>query len=221
MAEDLDNGYISIEGYKENAMILDHLLTTDADFAKAFRQLIRKSLQAAKRRIGSDIRFSSAIKQDPRDAYKAVKVAAYKSIFGGSISILSKRKAGSLRTTYHPPHTLTSGQRGGNRRAISARTMNVMSYYGDDRSFILRWLEEGTEERIVNFKPDDRREHIHRGSRGGNVDKYGKTINTGKRGRLVKGNVFSLNAPKEMQQAVNEISEAIVEYINKVIDGKQ
>lgn len=200
MAADFDNGVLSIEGYEENARILDHLLTTDADFAQAFRKLIRKSLQEAKKRISNDIRFAIGVNNDPRDAYKAVKMAAYKSIFGGNLSILSRRKAGSVQTTYHAPRTLKSGQRGGNRVKMSARTLQVMSYYGMDRGFILRWLEEGTSPRQA-------------GSRGGNLH--------GNRGAIRRKNVFSSNAPTEMQKAVNEISEAIIEYINKVVDGKQ
>lgn len=221
MAADFDNGVLSIEGYEANARILDHLLTTDADFAQAFRKLIRKSLQEAKKRISNDIRFSIGANNDPRDAYKAVKMAAYKSIFGGNLSILSRRKAGSVQTTYHAPRTLKSGQRGGNRVKMSARTLQVMSYYGMDRGFILRWLEEGTGERTIKFTANGNREKVNRGSRGGDLSKYGKTINTGTRGKIGTDNVFSDNAPKEMQKAVNEISEAIIEYINRVVDGKQ
>lgn len=213
---DESNGVVSIENYDVNARKLEHLLTSDPDFAKAYRALIRKSLQAARRKISSDIKFSNAIKKDPRAAYKAVKTSVYKSIFGGNISILSRKKASNTRTTYAPPRTLKAGQRGGNRRKITPRTLQVMSYYGIDRGFILRWLEEGTNERLINFKADGNRAHIHRGSRGGDVSKYGVTVNTGKRGSLKAKNVFSNHAGRELEIAVDEISDALVEYINSV-----
>lgn len=192
------NGTVTIEGYVENAQLLERLLTKDAEFAKAYRKLIRKALQAAKRRISNDVKFNIGIAKDPRAAYKAVKMAVYKSIFGGNVSILSKRKSSNLKTSYHPPRTLTAGQRGGNRVPMSARTLAVNSYYGADRGFILRWLEEGTQNRIA-------------GTRGGKLH--------GNRKRIGARHEFSSNAPTEMEKAIEEIAESFAEYINTVING--
>ena len=193
------NGTVSIEGYTENAQLLERLLTKDPDFARAYRKLIRKALQAAKRRVSNDIKFRIGINKDPRAAYKAVKMAVYKSVFGGNISILSNRKASSLRTSYHAPRTLTAGQRGGNRVPMSARTMAVNSYYGQDRGFILRWLEEGTEMREA-------------GTRGGRLH--------GNRKKIGKRHEFSSVAPAELEKAIEEIAESFAEYVNTVANGE-
>lgn len=192
------NDTVTIEGYVENAQLLERLLTKDAEFAKAYRKLIRKALQSARRRIGSDVRANIGIAKDPRDAYKAVKMAVYKTIFGGNVSILSKRKASNLKTSYHPPRTMSAGQRGGNRVPMSARTLMVNSYYGADRGFILRWLEAGTKDRFA-------------GTRGGRLH--------GRRSKIGARHTFSSNAPAELEKAIEEIAEAFAEYINTVING--
>lgn len=192
------NGTVSIEGYTENAQILERLLTRDPDFAKAYRKLIRKALQAARRRVSNDIKFRIGISKDPRNAYKAVKMAVYKSVFGGNISILSRRKASSTQTSYHPPRTLTAGQRGGNRVPMSTRTMQVNSYYGIDRGFVLRWLEEGTKDRYA-------------GTRGGKLH--------GNRKHIGARHEFSSEAPAELEKAIEEIAESFAEYVNTVVNG--
>lgn len=193
------NGTVSIEGYTENAQILERLLTRDPDFAKAYRKLIRKALQAARRRVSNDIKFRIGINKDPRAAYKAVKMAVYKSVFGGNISILSRRKASSTQTSYHPPRTLNAGQRGGNRVPMSSRTMAVNSYYGIDRGFILRWLEEGTKDRYA-------------GTRGGRLH--------GNRKHIGARHEFSSEAPAELEKAIEEIAESFAEYVNTVVNGE-
>ena len=193
------NGTVSIEGYTENAQILERLLTRDPDFAKAYRKLIRKALQAARRRVSNDIKFRIGINKDPRAAYKAVKMAVYKSVFGGNISILSRRKASSTQTSYHPPRTLKAGQRGGNRVPMSARTLAVNSYYGIDRGFILRWLEEGTKDRYA-------------GTRGGRLH--------GNRKHIGARHEFSSEAPAELEKAIEEIAESFAEYVNTVVNGE-
>ena len=190
------DGLIEIEGYTENAMALERLLTSDAEFAKAYRKLIRASLREAKRKVGNSIRYSIGVNKDPRAAYKAVKTAVYKSLFGGNLSILSNRKASGTTTTYHAPRTLVAGQLGGNRVPMSARTIQVNSYYGQDRSFILRWLEDGTPNGRVA------------GSRGGRLH--------GNRGVISPGNVFSSVADGAMEEAVEQISNALAEYVNSV-----
>lgn len=194
----MDNGVVEIEGYTENAKLLERLLTNDADFAKAYRKLIRKALQEARRRVSNDIKFAIGVNKDPRDAYKAVKMAVYKSMFGGNISILSRKKAGAWQTKYHEPRTLVAGQRGGNRVPMSARTIQVNSYYGIDRGFILRWLEDGTQLRSA-------------GSRGGKLH--------GNRGRISPKHEFSSDAPREMEKAIGEIADEFAAYIEQVVNG--
>ena len=90
-----------------------------------------------------------------------------------------------------------------------------MSYQGSDRGFILRFLNQGTQNRVIRFKEDESRTAIHRGGRGGNVSKYGKTINTGNRGSIPKRNWFGQRSQAEMESA----AQAIDKLIDDIVQG--
>ena len=87
-----------------------------------------------------------ALPSDPRQAYKAVRRGLWKKVLGGNINILTPRKAGE-RKPYNPPRKLKAGQRGGNRVKRSQRTEDLMTYWGKDRGFVLRFLNSGTDTR--------------------------------------------------------------------------
>ena len=194
------------EGFVEQRKELDKLLMSNPAMEKKVQGLIRKVLATVKKSLGQASR--EKMNSDPRHAYKAVRVAIYKRILGGNVNILNKKHA-TAHGSYTPTRTLRSGQRGGNRRARSERTYKLESYEGSDRGFILRFLNAGTEERYIRFLPDSRREHVHRGSKGGNIKKYGKTINTGHRGHIAKRNWFGNRSQREMGTAAQNLSQFI------------
>lgn len=196
-----------VEGFVEQRKELDRLLMSNPAMEKKVQGLIRKVLSAVKKNLGQAAK--EKMKSDPRHAYKAIRMAVYKRILGGNVNILNKRRASSSGGGYTPTRTLKSGQRGGNRRARSERSYKLESYEGSDRGFVLRFLNAGTEERAINFLPDSRREQVHRGSQGGNIKKYGKTINTGRRGRITPRNWFGNKSQKEMETAAQNLSNFI------------
>lgn len=196
-----------VEGFVEQKKELDRLLMSNPAMEKKVQGLIRKVLSAVRKNLGDAAR--EKMKSDPRHAYKAVRTAVYKRILGGNVNILNKRRASGKMSSYTPTRTLKSGQRGGNRRARSERSYKLESYEGSDRGFILRFLNGGTNDRVINFLPDSRREHVHRGSRGGNLRKYGKTINTGNRGRISARNWFGSRSQREMELAAENLSKFI------------
>lgn len=200
------------EGFVEQRKELDNLLMSNPAMEKKVQGLIRKVLATVKKSLGQAAR--EKMNSDPRHAYKAVRVAIYKRILGGNVNILNKKHA-TAQGSYTPTRTLRSGQRGGNRKARSGRTMKLESYEGSDRGFILRFLNAGTEERYINFLPDSRREHVHRGSQGGNMKKYGKTINTGRRGRISARNWFGSRSHSEMENAANNLEQLIDKLIQQ------
>lgn len=196
-----------VEGFVEQRKELDRLLMSNPAMEKKVQGLIRKVLAAVKKSLGQAAK--DKMKSDPRNAYKAIRSVVYKRILGGNVNILNKRRASNLGGGYTPTHTLRSGQRGGNRRARSERSYKLESYEGSDRGFILRFLNAGTNDRYINFLPDSRREHVHRGSQGGNMKKYGKTINTGRRGRIAARNWFGNRSQHEMETAAQNLSQFI------------
>lgn len=120
---------------------LQRLMFTNKSLATTFKKIIAKELRNARKEVSENVH--QVLTNDPRDAYKAVKLAVYKTVFGGSISILEKKKATNTRCRVTKTRKLREGQRGGNRMKRSERTERIDSYYGSDRGFILRFLNSG------------------------------------------------------------------------------
>jgi hypothetical protein len=185
------NGAFEVDGLVKQKEALESLMMSKPEMEKRVQKLIRKVLSEARRMVSNDAK--GAMKSDPRKAYKAVKSVVYRQVLGGSISLLNKRRAKG-GNTYEPPRTLRQGQRGGNRVPRSKRTQQVMAYDGSDRSFILRFLNQGTDFREA-------------GTRGGRM--------TGARGRIASRNFFSASSRAAMQKAASELSDLIDEMIKQ------
>jgi len=184
------NGHLVVSGLQEQMKQLDALLASNPDMEKRMRRVISKVMVKAQKRMQKDV--GNDLPRDPRNAAKAVRKAVYRRVLGGNINILRKRRATEGASNYTPKRTLRSGQRGGNRRLRSGRTIQLNSYQGSDRGFILFWMNSGTQNRnIEGFKQDPHRSAVKRGSQGGDLDKYGKTVNTGARGKIAARNVFA------------------------------
>ena len=185
----ISNNFI-VEGLTEQMQQLDHLLATNPEMEEKMRRVISKVLIKAQSKMRKDV--GTDLPNDPRNAAKAVRKAVYRQILGGNINILRKRRATEGESSYTPTRTLKSGQRGGNRRLRSERTMRMEAYNASDRGFILYWLNSGTKGRSMRkYQSDPHRGNVKRGSQGGDVNKYGKTVNTGSRGSIKARNIFS------------------------------
>lgn len=180
--------------------VLERLLMS-GDMESRVRKIIQKELKAAETRAEGGVR--SAVPNDPREAYKAVRHAVYKRVLGGNLSILNKRKrSGAVAEV------------SASVRGRSGKTERSMSYSGEDRGFILRILNSGTRQRFVKTlygreivrKSVDERPN-GRSYRGG----------IGNRGAITPRNFFGRVAQKELNEAAKRIGELIEEEINKVI----
>ena len=186
------NGNFVVEGLQEQMKQLDALLASNPEMEKRMRRVISKVMVKAQKWTQKEI--AGDMPNDPRHAAKAVRKAVYRRILGGNINILRKSRATEAASNYEPTRTLKSGQRGGNRRLRSERTHRMDSYNASDRGFILYWLNSGTGTRQERgFRNDPHRSQVRRGSQGGDVNKYGKTTNTGARGSISARNVFASN----------------------------
>ena len=215
---DIGDAFV-VEGLQELSQKLDRLLLSNPDMEKKVQTIIGKALSKAKKHVSAAV--AAKIENDPRQAYKAVRRTVYRRILGGNINILARKRAGSAGN-YTPTRTLKSGQRGGNRRSRNERTMRMESYFGEDRGFILRFLNSGTEGRTMgSFKTDEHRAKVRRGIQGGDQNKYGNLakVNTGNRGRITGGHFFADLAWGEMemvgQQLEVEIDKLIAEEFGK------
>lgn len=184
------NGDVEVSGFSDTSESLGRIMTDNPYMATNLRKLIRQVLKEARSRLSSDI--ASYLKDDPRKAARAVKYGVYKSLFGGNLSILNKRKAGSKYQLIRQKK-LQPGQRGGNRRPRIDDGRNRLDYYfGSDRSFVLRFLSSGTVDRSSRF---------------------------GDRGSISQRNLFGRTAPWQMQQAAEEVAANISEYIKSTANG--
>lgn len=181
---------MEVTGLDELSKKLDRLQAKDSQMEEQIVKIIREAIKAARSMVTADAK--SAVGNDPRHAYKAVRSMVYKRILGGNISILQKRKAGSGKSGYEPPRTLRPGQRGGNRVPRSTRTQQMMDYEGSDRGFILRFLNSGTGQRTA-------------GTRNGRLH--------GNRGSIAARNWF----PSSGQRAMNAAAQYITDEIERLI----
>ena len=199
-----DNSTIEITGLSEFEKKLAQLKTDNPGFEKRLRGVIRKILGHARSNLRKDAASGLQMDSDPRHAYKAVRFAVYKRLFGGQVNILQSRKAGAP-SGYEPPRTLAQGQRGGNRRVRTSRNLN--KYEGVDRGFILRWLNNGmtkTNPRVIRFTENE----------GRHVDRWNKHPNTGNRGAIKARNWFRGASLQELQKVAGEM-QALIDKIIK------
>ena len=199
-----DNSTIEIKGLSEFEKKLAQLKTDNPGFEKRLRGVIRKILGHARSNLRKDAASGLNMDNDPRHAYKAVRFAVYKRLFGGQVNILQSRKAGAP-SGYEPPRTLAQGQRGGNRRVRTSRNLN--KYEGVDRGFILRWLNNGmtkTNPRVIRFTEND----------GRHVDRWNKHPNTGNRSAIKARNWFRGASLEELQKVAGEM-QALIDKIIK------
>lgn len=186
------SGNFIVEGLTEQIQQLNQLLASNPEMDKKMRRVISKVMIKAQKKIQKELASDPALRNDPRNAAKAVRKAVYRNLLGGNINILRKSRATDGVSTYTPTRTLRTGQRGGNRMLRSERTQRMESYNASDRGFILYWLNSGTNERrLQHFRNDSHRTEVKRGSQGGDRRKYGQTMNTGRRGRIKPHNIFA------------------------------
>lgn len=212
---DINSNFV-VEGLVEQIQQLDALLASNPEMEKKMRRVISKVMIKAWKWTQKEIASDPALKNDPRHAAKAVRKAVYRRILGGNINILRKKRATEGASNYTPTRTLKPGQRGGNRRLRSERTHRMDSYNASDRGFILYWLNSGTGKRQQRgFRNDPHRSQVKRGSQGGDVNKYGKTVNTGARGRIAARNVFASNIIALGEFIDQELNREFADLIQK------
>ena len=194
----------------EQKQILEQALSTNPKTQKALQKLIRKALMQARSELSDYIKTKLA-NDDPRGAARAVRTSVYKKILGGNINILNSKKAHGTNN-YEPPRTLRPGQRGGNRRPRSQRTNTVMHYAGEDRQFILRFVDSGTKQRA-----------IERLTRVSGTNKFRWTQDAskyGNRGSIAARNFFKTGADPRLRRATEYLADLINEELEEMLNKK-
>ena len=183
----------------QNNVHLERLLTTDPTMEQYMRTAIAYVLQQARKDTMNEI--AGELKTDPRHAARAVRRTLYKTILGGNINILNKRKAGS------------KGDVPSTTRGRLDSTTRIMSYTGSDRGFILRFVNAGTNERVTTHMNGHA---ILRTDRHGN--RVYRTQKIGSRGAILGRNFFgskSLAAMNEAAVLLTKEFERIIQEISQ------
>jgi len=186
-----NGGHVEVFGVEANLEAFGNIMTSDPQMAGIFRKYIRQVLKEARKKLSQDVK--AYMKEDPRRAARAVRYSVYKSTFGGNLSILQKKRGtAGAKSTYERPRTLSQGQRGGNRLTRDESRNRLDQYFGADRGFVLRFIGSGTVPRTSRF---------------------------GNRGSIGQTNWFGHTAPWHMEEAADQVAEAITEYITQQANG--
>lgn len=197
---------IEIKGLDERIRKFGELSTKNPVMRHRINGVIRSVLAQVRKSLQGQAQAGLQMQSDPRHAYKSVRMAVYRRIFGGQVNILQSRRAGRGRL-YEPPRH--PSRRGGNRMLRSDRTVDLMSYEGKDRGFILRFLNAGTAPRYTggrNGRNDDERDRF--------VQAHG---GRGYRGSIRARNWFGAASHQQLENAAANIDRMIDDIIAGVM----
>lgn len=190
---------VKIEGVDEVLRKFDRI-STRRDMGKDLKVIIRAVLKDARKDVSNAAK--TALKgNDPRKAYLAVKYAVYRSVFGGNVSILSRRSR-SNKGYQLPP----------NKRGRSGRTEQLEGYYGADRGFILRFMESGTGERNVKRFNDHSIKRTAR-PKGKRIYKHSAI---GARGKINAMGWFDASSTSAIVKAANQLQGLVDEAVERL-----
>ena len=202
-----DNATIEIKGLDERIKQFGEASTKNPEMRKRINEVIREVLKQVRKKLQDNAQSGLQMDSDPRKAYKAIRMAVYRKIFGGQVNILSPRKAGSMRL-YEPPRH--PSQRGGNRMKRSQRTTDMMSYQAGDRWMVVQWLDAGTHERFSG-----------NGRNGKTVSQRAafmeRTGGRGKRGSISGRNWFGPRSTQELKAAAANLDKMIDDIVSGIL----
>lgn len=172
----------------ENNVKLERLLTSNPEMEKKVRKIVRQVLTVAQKSVQR-----TAMPLSSKEAYLGVRKAVYKNVLGGNINIISGGKSAGKRAPIPPEsERKKTHDRGGNRIPRSKRTEDLLSYAGPDRSFILRFMNDGTTTRTSRY---------------------------GNRGAIAARNWFGPAATQALEQSAQMFDELITKLVEQEFNG--
>lgn len=181
--------------YKDVVLMLDRLVYAKMVEQKDIRKVFRKVMAPLRKAVQNAAK--AAMPNDPRQAWKGVRVITLKKGAGAVVGLLDPNGSARSSVLYRKPRGGRSGIL--RNRAKSDRTRQVEGYHGKDRAWILRIVNQGT----VNGKR-------YAGTRG----TLKKEAN---RGTLTAAKFFRAAEPamKQAEQMLGKELERIIENVAK------
>ena len=186
----------------DNMTRLDKLLMSNPDTEKEVRQLVGMVLREAEKEVESAA--ARAMKNgDYRNTALSVRKAVYRQIIGGNINILSGKRG----------RNGTRGSVGESTRGRTKKTQAMLGY--SDRSFILRWIDAGTNGRVTEYMNGHK---ILRGSIGERPQsRYFRFDTIGARGKITATNFFGPAAKSAIKKAADSLIVLLEQMFTKEI----
>lgn len=185
---------------------LEELLSTNPVMREKLEHAIRVVMWDARDKASEGLK--QYMRDSAHDAHKAIRNIVYKKVIGGELNILNVKRA------------LRQGKVSPSWRGRTADTSRILSYTGIDRGFILRFVNDSTNERWtknmdghpmyrkdVSERPRSRKYvYPHQlGGRGGAARRNGNTIG-----------MFEKEGTKAMAAAAMELQELVEKiYVEK------
>lgn len=188
-----------------NVKNIESMMTDNPELRKKLQDAIRQDVWKARQTVvrNMDRVFKNG---DPAQARRAIRHIIYEEILGANLNIYNMRRGTANWRVRQVDRRGTSDPkgRGGNRRKRNFITIRMHGYEGKARGMILRWLNNGVNDRAIKFK-----ERMSR-----KADKWNTHPNTGNRGSIAALNFFEPLA----SAALNVVSQHLAQIIEEEIE---
>ena len=195
----VDEGAIEL-----NVKNIESMMTDNPELRKKLQDAIRQDVWKARQTVVRNM--ASVFKNgDPAEARRAVRNIIYEEILGANLNIYNMRRGTANWRVRQVDRKGTSDPkgRGGNRRKRNFITIRMHGYEGKAKGFLLRWLNNGVNDRAIKFK-----ERMSR-----KADKWNTHPNSGNRGSIAARNFFEPMA----SAALNVVSQHLAQIIEEEI----
>ena len=181
------------------------MMTDNPELRKKLQDAIRQDVWKARQAVIRNM--ASVFKNgDPAEARRAIRHIIYEEILGANLNIYNMRRGTANWRVRQVDRRGTSDPkgRGGNRRKRNFITIRMHGYEGKAKGFLLRWLNNGVNDRAIKFK-----ERMSR-----KADKWNTHPNSGNRGSIAARNFFEPMA----SAALNVVSQHLAQIIEEEIE---
>ena len=173
------------------------------DFDGWFSEIVNLELRNALGLLRNKA-IQKALAVGAHDAAYAISRRTYKDRYGGNINIAGHRgRISNRRRVVEPPSGGNSGIR--RNRTVKDRTRQLREYYGPDRDFILRILEEGRDQFM---------------SRSDGPIGRGSMATWGRRGAVAPRNWFNATLKSDLEQAAQQLGKTLENQVSEWIETK-
>jgi hypothetical protein len=184
---------------------IERMMTDNPELREKLREAIRQDVWKARQSVvrNMDRVFKNG---DPAQARRSIRHIIYEEILGANLNIYNMRRGTANWRVRQVDRKGTSDPkgRGGNRRKRNFITIRMHGYEGKARGMILRWLNNGVNDRAIKFK-----ERMSR-----KAYKWNTHPNTGNRGSIAARNFFEPLA----SAALNVVSQHLAQIIEEEIE---